>query len=156
MTLGIMKEWLKQIWRYPAIQEAMHPELGKLELSRVRGKESWDGEVAVDGQSIGAYFKTANAVLPTENQIAFFRSVTRNQESTFTRAAPKLVPCYESMYGRLSGSWCNTFKLVGVEVPLDANDQNPWLLQFEGKTHRFELYTVHFSGGFASDVSCDS
>ena len=109
-----------------------------------------------EGRTISVYFNTSESRPPSDAQIRFFHDVTGDLDGTFRRAAPVLVPAYEKIYGPYKGHWNDTFEFVGVEVPLEANPSNPWLLQYEAPKHRTDLFTVYFRNGEPTKVGRDT
>lgn len=152
-----MVNWLKRIWNGPAVAKVEHPLFGTPELTTIRGKESWDGDsVPFEGRTIAVYVNTSGSQVPTDAQVQFFREVTGNLSAMFQHVASILIPAYEEIYGPLKGPWNDTFEFVGIEIPLDANPGNPWLLQFETPKQRADLFTVYFRNGSPAEVGYDS
>ncbi len=152
-----MFNWLKQIWEGPVVARTDHPLFGPMELNRIRGEESWDAEsVSIGGRTVAAYFRTSESRLPSEAQIRFLRDTIGSLDATFKKAEAVLAPAYEEIYGSFAGSLSEIFELAGVEVPLDGNPSNPWMLQFETLSGRYALFTVYFRDGAAVDFQLDT
>lgn len=152
-----MFKWLNRFWDGPVVATVVHPLFGTMELTSIRGRESWDADsVPFEDRTISAYFKTSNSRIPSNEQIAFFRKATSDEAMLLQRAASVLVPAYERIYGALAGPLSETFEFVGIGVPLDADPDNPWLLQFEKVDGRYALFTVHFKNGVAADYDHDT
>lgn len=152
-----MFNWLKQIWEGPVVARTEHPLFGPMELTRIRGEESWEAEsVSMGGLTVAAYFRTTDSRLPSEAQIRFLRDAVGNLDATFHKAAAVLKPAYEEIYGPTAASLSEIFELAGVEVPLDGDPNTPWMLQFERLSGRYALFTVYFRDGVAADFQHDS
>jgi len=152
-----VKDWLKRLWNGPVVADAVHPLFGPMELTRIRGNESWEADrVPFEGRTISVYFNTSQSQPPSDAQVKFFHGVTGNLDATFQRVAPVLLPAYEAIYGPFEGRWNDTFELVGIEVPAEGNPDNPWLLQYQTPKHRHELFTVYFRAGKPEGVGCDT
>lgn len=152
-----MFKWLDRLWDGPVVATTTHPLFGIMELTRIRGKESWDADsVAFEGRTISVYFKTFDSLLPSNKQIAFFKKTTNDTAALFQQAASVLVPAYQSIYGPLPASLNDIFEFVGIGVPLDGDPSNPWLLQFETTGNRYALFTIHFKNGAAADYDHDT
>jgi hypothetical protein len=152
-----VKEWFKRIWNGPVVAEAVHALFGPMELTRIRGSESWTADrVPFEGRTISVYFNTSQSQPPSDAQVRFFHDLTEDLDGTFQKIRSLLVPAYEEMYGPFEGRWNDTFEFVGIEIPLEANPANPWLLQYQTPKHRSELFTVYFRGGAPTEVGCDT
>ncbi|WP_313418752.1 hypothetical protein [Stenotrophomonas sp.] len=152
-----MLDWLKQIWEGPVVATAEHPLFGPMQLTRIRGEETWEAEsVPVGDRTVAVYFRTSGSQLPSKAQIRFLQDTTRDVEAAFQKAATVLASAYEEIHGPLTTSLRETFQLSGIEVPLDGNPTRPWMLQFETVSGRYALFTVYFQDGVAVDVQHDS
>jgi hypothetical protein len=152
-----MFKWLKRFWDGPVVATTTHPFFGTMELTRIRGEESWDADsVPFADRTISVYVNTVNSEIPSKQQIAFFHRATNDQTAMLEQSASVLVPAYERIYGPLKGSLSDTFELVGIGVPLDADASDPWLLQFETVGGRYALFTIHFKNGVAARYDHDT
>lgn len=152
-----MFKWLWQLWQGPVVATAVHPIFGTMELTRIRGEESWDADcVPFAGRTISVYVNTVNSEAPSKKQIAFFHRASNDEAALFQQSASVLVPAYERIYGPLPGALGDTFEFVGIGVPLDADPNNPWLLQFETVGGRYALFTIHFKDGVAGRYDHDT
>lgn len=152
-----MFKWLRQLWEGPVVATAAHPLFGTMELTRIRGEESWGADsVPFADRTISVYVNTVNSKAPSKKQISFFQRAINDETALFQQSASVLVPTYERIYGPLAGSWNETFEFVGIGIPLDADPNNPWLLQFETVGGRYALFTIHFKDGVAERYDHDT
>lgn len=67
-----------------------------------------------------------------DSQVAFFKQFCEAPTMAFHRAKGLLVPGYEDWTRQqFPQRWEDAFDFVGMTVPLDGNERNPWDLSFE-------------------------
>jgi len=96
---------------------------------------------------------------PTVAQVAFYERIVGDQDSIFSKVADHLVPKYEAYLRRhqFPANWSEALALVGVGIPLDGTEANPWDVTFRLKTENLGyLFTCYFERGFVVGVSVDT
>ena len=94
---------------------------------------------------------------PSPAQVAFFERFAKNPDLAFLKARPLLVAEYEKRVRKpFPAEWTTAFEFVGMSVPAEANELNPWELSFECLQDRERhLFTCSFEAGAPSGVQID-
>lgn len=130
---------------------------GKAALFKTKSGAYWEAEPQLDGRAINVGIETSNGEEPTSAQVQFYQDVTRDLAAAFARAAPALVPRYQEWVGQpLPSDWRSAFKFVGLSIPLNGDDKNPWDISFDCLTdRRGHMFTCYFENGNPVEVSVD-
>lgn len=154
-----MLERFKRLVGIKPRKEISHPTFGKLLFFELKapGTSYWEGEVHVEGHPEPVSLAiVAGESGPTASQEEFFRLIASDFSSVVFRCSPILKADYEQ--------WCNKpypteflqeFKWVGLTIPRDGNDSNPWDISFDCASDTDHQFTVYFENGKAATGSVD-
>jgi hypothetical protein len=139
------------------MKEALHPILGKLLLIKGKHGAYWEAETTVFGNPCGLAIETKGEALPSDAQLGFYLQIIDDLDAAFARAAPLLVPQYEEWTGLpFPAEWRSAFRFVGMKIPLEGRDTNPWNLSFDCLTDKAgHMFTCYFEHGRPSYVTID-
>ena len=134
-----------------------HPILGDLQLEHGAKGPYWLREAYHDGE-LTLCIDTVGEAAPSASQTEFFQWVNRDLEAIYQAVAAELALQHQGMQRRpVQANWHQTFRLVGLDIPLEGNKQLPWDLTFECLTEMSgNLYTCHFENGSLAHVSVDT
>ena len=138
-------------------QELQHPVFGKLLLIPAKKGAYWEGEPAINGESVGLAIDTTEGSPPSEAQVQFFQRTIADLDTAFNLASPLLVPEYEKwIRAKFPDHWRKAFKLSSMAVPLCGLVTHPWELSYECITDKSgKLFTCYFEDGRPVNVSID-
>lgn len=140
-------------------EEKVHPYLGRMTLFAQRDNDQsyWECAVEFESEEIFIGVKVPNRTMPSNEQVQFLKDIMANPDIAFEKASPILIPEFETWHKqRFPKSWREAFKLVGVIIPAEANEMNPWELSFESKVDTVgHQFTCYFENGIARGVSVD-
>ena len=111
----------------------------------------------MNGERFAVIIETTGETPPSERQIQFYESIVGDADAAFARAATLLAPEYENWTRRtFPEQWRDAFKFVGMSVPLEGLDTNPWDLSFGCITDKEgHMFTCYFEAGRPSRVTVD-
>ncbi|MBK6616682.1 hypothetical protein [Ottowia sp.] len=108
------------------------PVLGECLLMETKRGSYWEVETEVSTKPFTLMIETTGSAAPTTLQVAFFKQFCEAPTMAFHRAKGLLVPGYEDWTRQqFPQRWEDAFDFVGMTVPLDGNERNPWDLSFE-------------------------
>lgn len=134
-----------------------HPVIGKAFLVESEYGSYWQAEPQVAGRRFSLAIYTIGCQEPTEPQIELFQRYARDMAVAFAKASALLIGEYEkNVLPPFPASWQEASQLVGMSVPLDADETNPWDLSFEClHDRRRSIYTCSFEAGTPTEVRFD-
>lgn len=142
-ALGIKRmKFLRRILFGCESWQLQHPVLGKLMVTSTKPGAYWEGELTVEGESIGLAIEPMNGERPTKQQVEFYQKITGDLEATFGLVAPLLAREYE--------------KWLRAEFPVERLSSNASELSNECVSDRTgRLFTCYFERGIPTLVSID-
>jgi hypothetical protein len=148
---------LKRLLFGNAPKRIEHPVFGEALLMRAKLGSYWEVETEVAGRRFTIAIETLAEEEPTDEQVKFFERYSRDPDSTFRAAAPLLVPEFEKWTrGAFPTQWQEAFEFVGMSVPVEGDERNPWDLSFEClKDRGRHLFTCTFRDGKPAQVQID-
>lgn len=152
-----MLQILRQLFSPQPRLKIQHEVFGLLLLEKGKAGPYWLREAYEDGEVTIAIDTVGNAE-PTESQVNFYRDVVGALDATYARVSVELALEHQKMHRKsVSADWRQTFRLAGIDIPMDGNKSLPWEITFECLTERTGfLYTCHFENDKLVHVSIDT
>jgi hypothetical protein len=134
-----------------------HPVFGKALLIRTKAGAYWEGEAIVEKKAVSVSVETKASEPPSMQQAEFFQRIARTSDDVFEFARPLLVKEYETwMREPFPSNWRDAFEFVGLTVPIDGDERQPWDISFDCVTdHRGHMFTCYVEEGRPSYVTID-
>ena len=130
-----------------------HPYFGRLTFM---AGEYWEGELDVPGvpERVGLVVP-APATGPTEEQVAFCRSLLTDLDALFARCRPLFEGDFEEWAQKpFPRDWRDEFSLTGLGLPAWGEETEPWDVGYfvDAANHYF---TARFEDGKPSYLTVD-
>jgi hypothetical protein len=153
MVLKILKRLLLGS---PAVR-IDHPVLGKALLMKTKAGAYWEADPRVEGKAFSLTIETRDAEPPSIAQVEFFQRFARAPDYAFAFARPLLVAEYEKwMREPFPSNWREAFEFVGITVPLDGDERQPWDIAFDCLRDRDgHMFSCYIEDGKPSYVTID-
>ena len=152
-----MKAFLRKLFFGPDGRSSVHPLFGKIILFEFKAGSYWEAEPTLNGEKIGVAIESVSGEEPTVEQERFYLDATADLSSSFSVAAPALVPRFEE-WTKLPfpTDWRSVFRFSHISIPIGGDHNNPWDIGFELTLPKDRhLFTCYFENGQPTNVSVD-